>query len=187
MHLFGKALFEKAVELQLPSDHKYLRWIKDYPLPIKGCTDEEIKVMAHIQQVKKLPRIYIDFMKYFGKASGDLFIGYSFYHTEANMKDIANKYLRNEGKFQLNSNDFVFMDLNGHSFWYFDTSSGEDPAIYMYVISDGDDEDDYPFKLGGIKIEENLSIFLTQFIAERESEEKQSEFLRKYVKLYQQE
>jgi hypothetical protein len=182
---FGEALKEKLIQLRLPQDSMYLEGIRHYyPLPINACTSEEIDKLKKLQNVENLPEVYVEFMLHMGKWCGDIFLGYDIvYHyiSAHNMKEAANKLLQNDSKQALAKDDFVFMNLQGHSYWFFPTTEGEDPPVYMYIMDDGADDPDYPTKDGPIKIFEYLSEFLSDFIRKRESENAQNEFLRQYA------
>jgi hypothetical protein len=184
---FGAILQEKLTELRYPENSKYLKWFSVYPLPIIGCTDDEIQKLKTIQNVTYLPKLYVEFMSYMGKACGDIFIGYDVtyrYISKYDMRGLANQVLSKDGQQTLGNDQFVFMNLQGHSFWFFPVNEGDDPPVYLYVMDDGEDDPEYPFKQGSLKVEAYLSNFLTRFIAERESIEEQQRILEQYAVPY---
>ena len=184
---FGEALVEQIERYRFPKDSRYVKWFQIYPLPINGCSDNEISEIARKQNISLLPEIYIEFMRYAGKDSGDIFIGYDLtyrYVSRTNMKKLANKILEKDGKSLLGDIAFVFMNLQGHSFWYFLVNQGDDPPVYLYMMDDGEDDPEYPCKSGSIEVAAHLSEFFTQFIAERASDDEQQKFINQYALSY---
>jgi hypothetical protein len=121
---FGQALHKKATELALPQSNLEQGSITVYPLPILGCSEEEIQTLAELQGVTGFPYIFLEFLRYMGRASGDLYRGYDIgyqYFGAYNMKSKANKVLIRDGKQTIQDQQFVFMNLGGHSFWFFST------------------------------------------------------------------
>jgi len=181
MTSFGEAMRDKLETLKYPKGHIFVEWSDVYPLPIKGCTVSEIseiKVTQGVEQ-KNLPDIYLEFLRYLGKKSGDLFIGYDltyFYLTKYNFTVSINRTLRQDGHRNLGENVYAFMNKQSVSHWYFHLDDGDDPAVYFYSEFTGEEE--HPTKDGPIKVSNRLSEFFTSFIAERESREAQTEFLR---------
>jgi len=185
---FGEVLRDKAIELRYPKDHNMLSdWIKQYPLPILGCSKFEIEELCQKQKIQKLPTIYFEFMRFMGKESGDLFIGYDiiyYYLKSYNFRESLNIRLTIDGYTPLNNGYYVFMNLGGHSFWYFSVDESNDPPVYMYIIDDGEDDPEYPCDQGPIIVDNHLSSFLAYFIEERASLEEKQDFLTEYASPY---
>ena len=186
---FGKALMEKLKELKYPRDHIFIERFADYPLPIEGCTPEEIEEIKTVQNLsgKKLPQVYIEFLLHLGKRSGDLLIGYDLnyrYLIGYNFTEACNEQLIADGHHPLSDRYYVFMNKQTVIHWFFSIDEGDDPFVYEYCERSGDEETDEPYLGGPIKLDERLSDFLTDFIAQRESKEAQSNFIQTYALEY---
>lgn len=184
---FGQALKEKLKELKYPRNHVFVERFADYPLPIEGCTLEEIEQIKIVQNVpnKKLPLVYMEFLIHLGKRSGDLWIGYDLnyrYLIGYNFTEAYNEQLIADGHHPHSDQYYVFMNKQGSCHWFFSLDEGDDPWVYEYCEQTGEEDDPY---LGGpIKLDERLSDFFTEFIAERESKESQQRFIQKYAVQY---
>ena len=181
---FGKALRAKLDELRYPPDHPLIEWSEVYPLPIVGCASEEIDAIKSVQGIKdrRLPEIYAQFLRELGKKCGDLFIGYDLTYrflSSYSFRDAINDSLIRFGRNVLSEDQYVFMNLQSASHWYFTLDHGDDPPVFAYW--EPFEEDDDPMKDGPVKVASHLSEFLTEFIAERESKDSQREFLDKYA------
>ncbi len=184
---FSEVLCQKMRELQTPKE-KLLDFQQQwYPFPIVGCSDAEIDNLRQLQSVPRLPEIFREFLKCAGKASGDIFMGYDIGHQYMgpyDMKPHLNKLLAFDKQEPVKATDFAFMNLQGHSYWFFSTELN-DPPVYLYILDSGEDDEDYPCKAGPVKVSDYLSEFLTTFIAKRESKAAQQTFLQTYAVSYQ--
>lgn len=177
---FGSRLYSKAMELKFPPQAIY-NYDVDYQR-IEGCTDDEIRKLMDEQQIERLPQIYLEYLKYFGKRSGDIFTGlYSTFNDILPLKREA-RSLCAELKIELPEDAFVFLGQQGHTFWYFLTNNiSDNPAVYIIFEMMDDEEERNDF---GLPYEdehgmgwETLAAFLAEFIREREGESAYQKFL----------
>lgn len=104
--------------------------------PIKGCEDSEIESIRVNQDVKRLPKMYIEFARLMGNGAGFLF------ETDATCKELLGVKMRvgerfrhsfNKQKFILPNNAFIY-DFSWDYFTYFlDDNDEENPAVYRYI------------------------------------------------------
>lgn len=184
---FGQALYNKLVELRLPPEHLYVRYYPVYPIPIEGCTEQQLQEIKIAQGVQYLPYLYEEFLRFMGVSSGDLFIGMDStyaYLKSGRMKQALQNLLDKDNFSQILEPFFVFMSQQGHSFWYFKTGQNSDPEVFLYTQKSGlleeDEANDNPFRNGPILVGQRLSQFLTQFIQERESIKAKENLLIQY-------
>jgi len=190
MNDFKHYFYQKLLDLRIPKDDsKYFNWWpEEYPLPIEGCTLEEIGKLKQAQKVTILPEIYEAFLQVAGRAFGDVFIGYdiAYYAIKELKDDLLEMIVEDEAPRILPPETFVFLAQQGHTFWYFSAQEDPyDPPVYIYTEArelpdswyeqNGTDENPKPFFA-------HLSELLTLFIAEREGKEAQEAFLRDYVR-----
>lgn len=102
----------------------------DNKYKIVGDTDFDsfIKDLAPI----KLPKAYLEFMKYTGY--GQFWIGSDYSIDKVKSLNGYAKELLEENDFphSLGENDFVFWLHQGYMFYFFKLDEGEDPAVYYY-------------------------------------------------------
>jgi len=191
MDNFKQYFYEKLVNLRLQEDipliKDVVKWLKVYPIPIEGCTQEEIEELKQLQEVAILPKIYEAFLQVAGRSCGDIFIGYdSTYYSIKKLKVFLLKTIQeDESTRVLPAESFVFLSKHHYAFWYFSAlEDSYDPPVYRYVEKGGEEEEDmllYGRDESPEPIFAHLSEFLTEFIAEREGKEAQMEFLREHV------
>ena len=80
----------------------------------------------------KLPKAYLEFMKYVGY--GQFWIGSDYGIDKVKSLNVYAKELLEENDFphSLGKNDFVFWLHQGYMFYFFKLDEGEDPAVYYY-------------------------------------------------------
>ena len=100
----------------------------------------------------KLPKQYLEFMRYAG--SGQFWVGSSYSFSEVpKLKNYAEDLLtENEFSHRLKDDDFVFWMHGGYIFYYFNLNEGENPPVYYY--SECDDMTDF------IKCRESFTDFI---------------------------
>jgi len=192
MNDFKHHFYQKLLDLRLPKDNhpssKYSSWwVNHYPLPIEGCTLEEIGKLKQAQKVTILPEIYEAYLQVAGKAFGDVFIGFDIsYYAIKDLKDDLQELIVEDGVSRiLPPETFVFLTQQGHTYWYFSAlEDSYNPPVYLYLQEivrpdwwhekHGTDENPKPFFA-------HLSELLTEFITEREGKEAQMQFLREHV------
>jgi len=175
---FGEALKEKLQELMRPKGY-YLGMEKYYPFPITGCTDLEINQIMEKQNVKWLPFVYKSYLSAVGYWPGDMYIGYDIaygYMMRYSFLNALNKSLKFEEQEIINESVFVFMNRQSAHHWFFKLDEGDDPPVYEYA--ENIREINSRFENGFIKTVDSLSLVLTEFIAERESEDERRMFLQ---------
>lgn len=183
---FGEALGQQLQALAIPKDKLHRVWQDLYPFVVAGCSTAEIEQLRELQETARLPEIFVEFLKCAGKRCGDIFIGYDIgwqYMGAYNMKRGLNKILALAKHEAVKDSDFVFMNLQGHSYWFFSTEM-DDPPVYMYILDDGSDDDEYPCRAGAVQVSDYVSEFLTRFISKRESQAAQDIFLQTYAAPY---
>lgn len=180
---FSRNLIEKTRQLQRPKPYLWYPKDREWPPPILGCNLNEIEEIKVAQKVSKLPSIYEQFLLAMGKSSGDLYIGEDVhYHRLLLIKEFFNQELQTyKVSFSLPNDIFVFMSHHDVAFLYFLTESSDDPEIYVFEEPHESEPNTLRYRYEMVKTGEKLSHFLTQFIAERESEAAQKEFLQQFV------
>ena len=163
---FGTMLLAKAKELQL--DQR----------PIQGCTQSQIDEIKLLTGVDRFPEVYVQFLRYFGVASGNIFPGTDIhYDSIPELKDAAADVLEeNDINFTLPERAFVFLVHQGYAFMYFMLDEEtDDPPVFKW--SEDDFSEPYLYKDGPIKEWNHLSEVLTDFILIKEGEQAQRQFL----------
>lgn len=110
------------------------------PQAIEGCTSEEIQAVISAQQVKRLPRVFREYMETLGKKG----LGYNPYMGPSwgcgpmkFLKDWArNSIQKSETSFVLPTDAFVFYDKSEDVYLYFRTDNEDDnPPVHQYTVS----------------------------------------------------
>lgn len=101
---------------------------------IQGCSDDEIASIESAFNVK-LPNAYKDFLRRMGKKCGD-FLGEAI-RTYPGIVDLApesvDNLLKANPAYSLPPTAFVFVEIYGYQFFFFDTKDGlEDPPVFRY-------------------------------------------------------
>ena len=101
---------------------------------IVGCSDEELLEVEKFYNLK-LPEAYKDYMRRFGKASGDFLRECGiYYHDLSENREAAETLLDNNTDFKLKPSEFVFITRYGCQFWSFPTEDGNpNPPVYRYT------------------------------------------------------
>lgn len=104
------------------------------PETIAGCSDEELLEVEKFYNLK-LPQVYKDYMRKFGKASGKFLEECGIYYDDLfDGRDAAETLLNNNTDYKLKQSDFVFITRYGYQFWYFNTEDGNpNPPVYRYT------------------------------------------------------
>lgn len=109
----------------------------------KGCSPETINTIMVKQSVKRLPRVYYDFLLIQGKAG----LGRNFYlgsswscETLKYLKDdLIDNTKRYDSDFSLPEDAFVYFGHQDYEFQYFLTDNdNDDPPNYRYVVGHGE-------------------------------------------------
>jgi hypothetical protein len=176
---FGLALREQLTRLAHPPTWDYYRNFPWYPMPIAGCTDEEIAVIMQMQGATHLPELYVEFLRYLGKSPGDLYIGCDLHYrylSAGNYRGGLNESLTLCGFAPVMEDGVVFMCQQGHTYWFFYTDPQvDDPEVYFFsetLVERGE-----LCERGAVSLNMRLSEKLTEFIAERDSPAAQRAFL----------
>jgi hypothetical protein len=190
---FGAEMKKKASDLKFPpSSTEYQLYVENlggsYLQSFEGCTDIEISAIAEAQEVSRLPKTYVEYLRHFGKRSGDLFLGSDVeMRFLIRLKKYAINLMANTAKGSIPKDAFVFRGQQGHTYWYFRTNNFlEDPPVYVIWEEMGlhkpeeelIDVAQLPYHDEHGDGWKHLSEFLTLFIRERESEKAYQEFLR---------
>lgn len=101
---------------------------------LQGCSTSEIEKLEAASQVV-LPGAYKEFLCAIGKSAGEFLIGEDvFYSDILNLRGYADELLaESQAGFVLPKSAFVFLMHQGYQFLFFDTASGEDPAVFHYM------------------------------------------------------
>lgn len=104
-----------------------------------GCSEEEIREIEEACDVA-LPETYRSFLEHMGKGAGNFLLGCDcFYPKIRHQKEAAEDAIQlMDADFEFGDGDFVFMGLQGHSFWFFNTLNGDDPPVYHYMEGDAE-------------------------------------------------
>jgi len=75
-----------------------------------------------------------------GKGAENFLVGCDCFYPEVSVqKEHAKKAIEEmNADFEFDDDEFVFIGLQGYSFWFFDTQGGDDPPVYHYI--EGNDE-----------------------------------------------
>jgi|GEM_PF-2510807 len=106
-----------------------------------GCTGEEIEELRQRQNVKRLPKVYINCMKVLGKQSGFIGIGSEITHHYVKVlkEEAAKMVIDSEVSFLLPSDAFVFFMSHSCMFKFFLTDNeDEDPPVFRYVETESE-------------------------------------------------
>lgn len=194
MSNFGFLLREKALELKLLSqDPLYQQYLTYFKTPdfqaIEGCTDEEIERLKTAQNVKNIPQVYLDYLRHFGRKSGDFFIGYDVnleqaLHLKEGAIRMINRFLPNH---EIPSDSFFFLGDQAVNYWYFRTDNKEyDPPVYV-VSEIFEDDPEYfsrmPYRDNHGVGWPHFSHFISGFILQRAGQAAYDEFLQQVAKL----
>lgn len=184
---FAALLYRKAITLKYTSGSFLFDCYKSYFgkhdfQQIIGCSEKEISDIMRAQNVKKLPRFYVEYLKIFGKQSGDLFLGF-----DIDMKGIMGlkskeHFERFIPHFQLKDNMFIFRGQQDHTFLYFltDADPVDPPAYLISELTYEDDPelwDSLPYQDVHGSGWQHLSEILSIFILERAGIDEYSKFL----------
>lgn len=105
------------------------------PDELIGCSQQEIKAAMDVQNVARLPKMYEDFLLAMGKNAGKLWKhggGYTYPDIER-FKEQAKRLLKvDRDPIVLPDDAFVFVIHEGMIFYYFLTTEGDDPPVYVY-------------------------------------------------------
>ena len=103
-----------------------------------GFSESEISDCESKLHVR-FPAIYRAFLNTMGRKHGDLFCGSDFATLEqlTEHREFAEKLMsENDATWELESNAVVFMEHQGYTFCFFDSSNGQDAPVYQYVEGD---------------------------------------------------
>lgn len=110
---------------------------------IEGCSDAAIQELEAACGVS-LPAAYCSFLRQLGEYAGGPWRGMDGpYHTAPQRQ---NEFARettdswDEFAFAYDDADFVFLGLQGYSFWFFDTREGPNPPVYNHMENEGPTE-----------------------------------------------
>ena len=117
-------IVEKVIEMRLAT-----------PTELIGCTAEEIEEIKAHQNVKRLPEVYLEFLRKMGKEAGRFLDVDFFYPGLLKMKLEAQEILQDTAPSQQLPDDaFVLYAHHGYEFIYFLTETAlDDPPIYHYL------------------------------------------------------
>ena len=88
---------------------------------IEGCTTDEIAQLKKIQNIGKLPPLYVEFLSKLGKKAGAFGVGSDmFYPVLLELKEEA-IYILDEEAGLIPNDAFVFYIHHGYIVWYFRT------------------------------------------------------------------
>ena len=106
---------------------------------IQGCREEQIACIESWLSVR-LPRAYRDFLAEMGLDAGDFLVGFDWVFDEVLWfrKSAENFIAHCESDFALWGTDYVFFFNPGCGFLYFDCEAGEDPPVFDFSDSEGD-------------------------------------------------
>ncbi len=138
---------------------------------IQGGTEDEIQDAMELQEVDRLPELYVAFLKVMGNGGGEFNSDTEMWlDSLPDIKSTAEDILEvDKVDFTLPKDAFVFLSYHGYQFMYFHTlSNDDDPPVYHYFEGQGTPP---------IKKFDHLSEFLTAIIAEQEGKEAQQQFL----------
>jgi len=112
------------------------------PELFKGCTNEEIQQVMKVQNVKRLPSTFVEYLQIMGHGGiaeillGDSADFNSMLYLKESLIDQVESYSPN---FTLPNNVFVFFGHQDVEFRYFLTdNSDDDPPVFMHIIDDDD-------------------------------------------------
>ncbi len=104
------------------------------PDTIRGCSEEELLEIEKFFNLK-LPGVYKDYMRKFGKASGAFLEECGIYYPNVlRNRERAETLLSNNTDYRLKQSDFVFITTYGYQFYFFDTESeSPNPPVFRYT------------------------------------------------------
>ncbi len=103
--------------------------------PFVGCTNSEIESLERELQIN-LPGAYKEFLSVMGKSCGDFLLGYDYtYQTVFGLTRESQSLIAEDSScdFRLAATDFVFISSQGSQFLFFDTGSGDDPPVQIFM------------------------------------------------------
>ncbi|MBP6350059.1 MAG: SMI1/KNR4 family protein [Candidatus Obscuribacter sp.] len=101
---------------------------------INGCSEEELLNIEKFYSLK-LPEAYKDYMRKFGKASGDFLRECGIYYPSVlRNRRRATTLLNNNTDYKLKRSDFVFITRYGCQFYFFGTAGkNPNPPVFRYT------------------------------------------------------
>src|SRR5262245_23536290 len=116
------------------------------PNSLVGLTEDEIRQLAEDQHVKSLPVAYLKFLRLMGRSAGLLLRGTdAFYPSIIGLKDDAKNLMEAEGFGGLLPRDaFVFAMHQGYQVYWFQSTEGENPTVYLFQEGDGGVSREWP-------------------------------------------
>ncbi|MBK7840679.1 MAG: SMI1/KNR4 family protein [Candidatus Obscuribacter sp.] len=102
---------------------------------INGCSEEELLDIEQFYSLK-LPEAYKDYMRKFGKASGDFLGECGIYYPNIlkNRRRATTLLNNNNTDYKLKCSDFVFITRYGYQFYFFDTANkNPNPPVFRYT------------------------------------------------------
>jgi hypothetical protein len=105
-------------------------------MPLAGCSDKEIDEVKAAQGVKRLPEVYVQFLKELGNNAGQAFMRHFYsYPSLLWMKKSTLEGLYEEKiALELPDDAFVFMDLDGKYHHFFQTENHDDDPLVFCLI-----------------------------------------------------
>jgi hypothetical protein len=98
------------------------------------CTEEEIGRLERLFGLR-LPKAYREFLLWMGKDGIDFWAGYDcFYNKLHDINDWARKLIQSsQTHLSLSRDAFIFFWDPARSFYFFQATQGDDPAVYFFM------------------------------------------------------
>jgi hypothetical protein len=106
----------------------------------EGMASQEIEQLKLAQEVKTLPRIYVEFLEIMGHKAGGIFVGCSISFEELLILKKALLNMMKENRHSgmtiptLPDEAFVFLGIQGVDFFFFEANNNDnDPPVFYYM------------------------------------------------------
>jgi hypothetical protein len=104
----------------------------------EGCTEKDIQDLMESQNISRLPKIYVEFLRHLGKKTGKNFlIGEDILcpHLEGIREGFDWLLEKYKIDWEIPENIFVFWTHQDYQFYYFHVDEGDDPTVYIITYA----------------------------------------------------
>jgi hypothetical protein len=134
---FGEKLKAHYLEYIEHEETKMPWWRDPAHRVYEGLSEVEIQQVMEVQQIERLPKIYIEVLQTMGKTSGGILGNFRKLLTvKQSMFSILEHNQRNYNGIAAPTDVFVFDETNGDEFFFFETRSTQNnpqnPPVFYY-------------------------------------------------------